>query len=72
MSPREIYQSLCEASNLDAAVLALTNEQLTAAAQYVAGLKPRGGLPAQVWGVISKALDAAPRPSRSKRTHTKT
>ncbi len=57
MKPRALYQRLCETSNLDAAVKLLTADELTKVAAYVAGLKPSGGLPAQVWGVIQQALN---------------
>lgn len=56
MKPRAIYQKLCEASDLDKAVKDLSPAELTKVAEYVAGLRPRGGLPAQVWGVIQQAL----------------
>jgi hypothetical protein len=57
MNGREIYRTLCEASNLDAAVAELSAKDLTAVAEYVAGLKQGGGLPAQVWGVIQQAMN---------------
>lgn len=56
MKPRAIYQKLCEASNLDAAVALLTGEELTAVAEYIAKLKRGGGVPAQIFGVISAKL----------------
>lgn len=54
-SPRAIYQELCEAPDLSAAVAGLPCEELTAVAGYVAKLKNRG-IAAQVWGVIQEAL----------------
>jgi hypothetical protein len=60
MKPRAIYQKLCEACNLDAAVDALTGEELTAVAAYIAGLKRGGGVPAQIFGVISAKLATIP------------
>ncbi|MEO5713003.1 MAG: hypothetical protein ABIT37_05905 [Luteolibacter sp.] len=59
MKPRALYQRLCEATNLDAAVKALSPDELTKVAEYLAALKPSGGLPAQVWGVIQQALNPA-------------
>lgn len=55
MSGRKIYQQICEAPDLAAAVSRLSCEELAAAAQYVATLKGRG-ISAQVWGVIQDAL----------------
>ena len=63
MKPAKIYQRLCEASDLDAAVKALSHGELTKVAEYVASLSPSGGLPAQVWGVIQKALNPAMKPA---------
>lgn len=56
--PRELYRMLCEASNLDAAVGELSVRELTQVAEYITRLKGDGGLPAQVWGVVSQALNA--------------
>lgn len=55
-SPRAIYQELCEAPDLSAAVDALPCDELTAVAGYMAKLKNRG-IAAQVWGVIQDALE---------------
>lgn len=56
--PREIYRKLCESNNLDAAVSRLSCDDLAAVAQYIAKLKPSGGLPSQVWGSVQQALDS--------------
>lgn len=64
MKPRVIYQTLCEASNLDAAVAALAAEELSSVAQYLSKLKPTGGVPAQVWGMVSARLGSMAKPER--------
>lgn len=51
-----IYQELCSAGNLDTAVQALASEEVTAVAEYLSKLKRRGGIPAQVWGLVSARL----------------
>jgi len=56
--PRAIYQELCEAPDLSAAVAALPCEELTTVAEHMAKLKNRG-IAAQVWGVIQEALEKA-------------
>jgi len=56
MSGREIYQELCEAASLDAAVSRLSRDDLAAVAEYLADLRPAGGVPSQVWGAVSAAL----------------
>lgn len=58
MNPRALYQQLCEAPDLAAAVAALSCDELTGVAGYVAKLKSRG-IAAQVWGVIQEALEKA-------------
>ena len=64
MSARTIYQGLCEASNLDGAVKALPVTDLTAVAKYLSDLRPTGGVPAQVWGMVSARLSAEAKPNR--------
>ena len=56
MNPREIYQRLSEAANLDAAVAALSPSALTGVAAYISGLPRGGGVPAQIFGVVSAKL----------------
>lgn len=55
MKPRDIYHQLCEAEDLRSAVRALSCEDLTAVAGYLAGLKNKG-IAAQVWGEVQEAL----------------
>jgi hypothetical protein len=56
-SGASIYRALCEAGNLDTAVEALSPEDLTAVAEYLAKRPRRGGVPAQVWGLVSSKLN---------------
>jgi hypothetical protein len=56
MKPREIYRQLCEAPDPEAAVRALSCEELTAVAGYLATLKCRG-IAAQIWGIVQEALE---------------
>jgi hypothetical protein len=53
---REIYRKVCEAESLDAAVSQLTREELAELAEYLSDLRPAGGVPSQVWGMVSAAL----------------
>lgn len=66
---REIYRELCEARALDAAVAQLSRDALAEVAEYLADLAPAGGVPSQVWGVVSARISAGakrkPRKSRS-------
>lgn len=57
-SGKAIYQDLCAAGNLDTAVQDLASEDVTSVAEYLSGLKKRGGIPAQVWGLVSTRLSA--------------
>ena len=61
MKPREIYQMLCEAGDLRAAVRGLPCEELTAVAGYLSKLKNKG-IAAQVWGEVQEALDQEVEP----------
>ena len=63
----ELYRALCRASNLDAAVARLSRERLADVAQYVSGLRPTGGVPAQIFGMISARLTAPARPKTNRR-----
>lgn len=56
MKPKELYQRLCKASNLDAAVSAMTADELAAVAEYISGLPRGGGIPAQIFGAVSARL----------------
>lgn len=53
---KEIYQRLCSAGHLDTAVEDLTAEELTAVSEYLATINKRGGVPAQIWGLVSARL----------------
>ena len=64
MSGEAIYHSICAATNLDAAVSRLSRGELAEAAQYLSGLKPTGGVPAQIFGMVSARLSAPPRKAR--------
>ena len=67
MSGRDIYHNLCAATNLDAAVSLLSREDLAEAAQYLSELKPTGGVPAQIFGMISARLSPPTcKPSKPK------
>lgn len=58
MSGREIYHLVCADTNLDAAVSRLSREDLAEAAQYLSDIGPTGGVPAQIFGMISARLSA--------------
>lgn len=66
MSGEEIYHSLCQARSLDAAVSRLSREDLAAVATHLSSLHPSGGVPAQVWGMISARLGEVRPSKRSK------
>lgn len=66
MSGSEIYAEICAASNLDAAVSRLTRGELAELAVHLSGLRPTGGVPAQVFGMVSARLDAAGRRRKGK------
>jgi hypothetical protein len=56
MSGEAIYREICQASDLDAAVSRLDRDALAEVAEYLSGLEPRGGVPSQVFGVVSAKL----------------
>ena len=60
MTGREIYQRICEQPDIDAAVSRLPCGHLATLAEYLAKLRPAGGVPSQVWGVVSAKLTAKP------------
>lgn len=64
---RAIYQQLCEAKSLDAAVSRLSRDQLAEVAAFLGELKPAGGVPAQVWGAVSARLAPVPKPKARRR-----
>ena len=64
MSGEAIYHHLCKARSLDAAVTRLSREDLAAVATHLSGLHPSGGVPAQVWGMVSSRMEVADKPKR--------
>ena len=56
MTGEAIYMALCGASDLDQAVSRLDREELAEVAEYISNLRPRGGVPSQVFGVVSAKL----------------
>lgn len=56
MTGQTIYMRLCGASDLDAAVSQLSREDLAAVAEYISEMEPAGGVPAQVFGVVTAKL----------------
>ena len=65
-----IYQRLCRARNLDAAVSRLSCEELAEVALTLSGMSPTGGVPAQIFGMISARLAAGDRRGEDKRQKT--
>ena len=61
MSGEQIYNSLCKASDLDAAVSRLSREDLATVAEYISDQEPFGGVPAQVFGVVTAKLNPPKR-----------
>jgi hypothetical protein len=60
---------LCESRNLDAAVARVPREALAELAEYLSGLRPTGGIPAQIFGMVSARLgeeDTRRKTSRRK------
>jgi hypothetical protein len=51
-----LYQGLCRARSLDAAVARMGREDLAEVAVYLSGIKPTGGVPAQIMGMVSARL----------------
>ena len=56
MTGRELYRKICEAGNLDGEVSRLTRDELAAVTEFLADLQPAGGVPSQVWGMVSARL----------------
>lgn len=56
MTGAKIFQRICKSASLDKAVAALTAAELSAVAEYLSDLKPTGGIPAQVFGMVSARL----------------
>ena len=61
-----IYQRICRSGNLDSAVSKLEAGELTELAEYLAGMGVKGGIPAQVMGMVSARL-SEPAAGNSKR-----
>lgn len=66
MSGEAIYHELCEASDLDAAVSRLNRDELAEVAEYLSGLEPRGGVPSQVFGVVTAKLSKGGKIQRGR------
>ncbi|MBK1884115.1 hypothetical protein JIN85_16970 [Luteolibacter pohnpeiensis] len=66
MSGRSLYKQVCEASNLDAAVSQLNRDELAELAEYISKLKPRGGVPAQVSGMVAARISDSAKPKARK------
>ena len=56
MTGRDLYRRICEGENLDAEVSRLTRDDLAEVAEFLADLQPAGGVPSQVWGLVSARL----------------
>lgn len=69
LTGEEIYREICKASNLDFAVQWLTPEELVAVAEYLSKVGAKGGIPAQVMGLVSGRLGkvAEKKPKRRKK-----
>lgn len=63
MNGEQIYHQLCKARSLDAAVSRLSRKDLAEVAAHLSALHPSGGVPAQVWGMVSARLSAPRKPS---------
>lgn len=61
MSAAKLYQRVCKAASLDAAVAKLSEGELTDLAEYLSGLEPTGGIPAQVFGMVTARLGGGKR-----------
>lgn len=61
MKPADIYQKLCSAADLDAAIFALAPAELTAVAEHISRLPRGGGIPAQIFGAVSARLGQGKR-----------
>jgi hypothetical protein len=70
MSGEAIYQKLCTARNLDAAVSRLSCGELAEVAETLSKMNPTGGVPAQVFGMVAARLGATE--SRRKTARRKT
>ena len=67
---KAIYQRLCAARSLDAAVSRLTCGELAAVAETLAGMQPTGGVPAQIFGMIAARLGASADRTKKQRRKT--
>ena len=65
---RQLYQHVCEAESLDAAVSRLTREELAEVAEYLSDLRPAGGVPSQVFGMVSAALSPPKNKTWTRKT----
>jgi hypothetical protein len=65
MNGEKIYRRICDADSIDAAVARLSRDALAAVAEHLAAMGAKGGIPAQIWGVVSARLSApSPAPKR--------
>jgi hypothetical protein len=69
---RDIYRAICEAANLDAAVSLLSRDDLAEVAEYLSDLSPAGGVPSQVWGMVSARLAGRKTRRPAKHSHPAT
>lgn len=64
MSGSKLFQRVCKAKSLDEAVRSLSQADLGELAEYLSELKPEGGIPSQVFGMVTAALGKAPRKAK--------
>ncbi len=64
MSGKRAFEVLCKAASLDSAVEKLTEAELLNLAEYLSELKPEGGIPAQVFGMVTARLNSAGKHSQ--------
>lgn len=58
MSVSRLYSKICKAASLDAAIENLSDAELTELAEYLSNMKPKGGIPAQVFGMVTARLNS--------------
>lgn len=69
MSGSRVFQRICKSASLDAAVARLSAAELAEVAEYLSGLGAAGGVPAQVFGMVSARLGGG-RPGPGERCST--
>lgn len=58
MSVARLYSTICKAASLDTAIANLTDAELVELAEYLSNMKPKGGIPAQVFGMVTARLNS--------------